>query len=321
MNKAAAFWGHAGFPSPRPDRRSIINGMKRTWPATGSAAALLAMGWLAGPGLVLMPAATPSPGRPAMQSAPGAAIRPASRPTAGPATQPATRPAILPPGGQIAAGRHGPVRYVVLQGPAGGPTVLVTAGVHGNEVAGCQTAEALASLKLTRGRLVIIPQANPPAFAAHKRSILGVPAEQANLNRNFPQKAGEPAVGELAAALWGFVQAVRPDWVIDLHESISLRQRDGGGVGSTIITSASAQARQRAQAMREAVNAAIADPQKQFVLLRSPIKGGIARSAADLLGSHTMILETTAPKQALALRAAQHETMVKALLRELKMIP
>lgn len=299
----------------------MINGMKRTWAATGLAAALLAMGWLAGPGLRMVPAATRSPGRPVTQSAPGAATCPASRPAAGPATQPATRPAILPPGGQIAAGRQGPVRYVVLQGPAGGPTVLVTAGLHGNEVAGCRAAEALAGLKLTRGRLVIIPQANPPAFTAHKRSIPGVSAEQANLNRNFPQKAGDPAVGELAAALWEFVQAVRPEWVIDLHESISLRQRDGKGVGSTIIACASRVAGQKAQVMRDAVNAAISDPQKQFALLRSPIKGGIARSAADLLGSHTMILETTSPKQDLALRAGQHETMVKTLLRELKMIP
>ena len=73
--------------------------------------------------------------------------------------------------------------------------------------------------------------------------------------------------------------------------------------------------------MLDAINATVEEADHKFLILRGPVKGGIARSASDLLGTHAMILETTSAKQPLDLRVRQHQLMVRWLLEDLKMLP
>ena len=115
--------------------------------------------------------------------------------------------------------RH-PLGYVPV--PAGvlvggpGPTVLLTAGVHGDEFEG-----PVALLKLlhrlepedVRGRLIVLPALNAPAVRDSSRVS---PLDGANLNRAFP---GDPDGGP-TAMLAHFVEAVvlpECDAAIDLH--------------------------------------------------------------------------------------------------------
>jgi predicted deacylase len=85
-----------------------------------------------------------------------------------------------------------PVNIIV--GSAPGPCLALVAGVHGDEGEG-----VLALMELwneiapseIRGCLLIVPVANPPAFAAHRRTS---PIDELDLNRLFPGKPdGKPS--------------------------------------------------------------------------------------------------------------------------------
>lgn len=104
---------------------------------------------------------------------------------------------------------------VVRNGP--GPTLLVTAGNHGDEYSG-QVAAAgfIRSLEpgAIRGRVIIMPALNLPAATAGRRAS---PLDGGNLNRLFPGDAS----GGPTAMIARFVDhelLPRADLVIDLHD-------------------------------------------------------------------------------------------------------
>lgn len=100
-------------------------------------------------------------------------------------------------------------------GDGQGPTVLVTAGVHGDE----QTAIHTARLLLERlaeqpvhGRVKVIPVVNPASYRNRTRRS---PFDQLDMNRIFPgNPSGSPTM-QLAARLWAEAQGV--DYLVDLH--------------------------------------------------------------------------------------------------------
>jgi predicted deacylase len=111
-------------------------------------------------------------------------------------------------------GRYAVPIITLSGGP--GPCVLILGGVHGDEFEGPTATMRLAhSLDpaAVRGRLVLIPAANYPAFAALSRCS---PLDGGNLNRAFP---GDPNGGPTAMiADWLQTQLIpQCDAVIDLH--------------------------------------------------------------------------------------------------------
>ncbi len=201
-----------------------------------------------------------------------------------------------------------------------GPTVLVTAGVHGDEPAGAYAAEQIRHWPIRRGRLVVLPRANPAALKVGKRFIPGAPKTRRDLNRNFP-RAGqdEPARGERARALWGLATALAPDWVVDLHEGFDFHRTNPKSVGNSVIVQPTAKGLSAARLMVGAVDKAVVKEDQRFVLIRVPIDGSFARAAAEHLGAEAMILETVT-KQPRSLRARYHRIMVHRLLVHLRMI-
>ena len=103
----------------------------------------------------------------------------------------------------------------VSRGPEPGPTVCVTAAVHGDEINGTGAIRHLIrdrAPKLTAGTLVLVPVVNMPGFERHTRYL----PDRRDLNRCFPGKAD----GSLAARLaWSFFERIirHCDWGIDLH--------------------------------------------------------------------------------------------------------
>ncbi len=106
----------------------------------------------------------------------------------------------------------------VFDAPRPGPTALIQAGIHGDEIAGVHALSELleAGLRPTRGRLIVIPVMNPPAYRARQRAALG----DMDLNRAFPgdPQAPEPA-RRLAARFMAMVLEERPALIATLHES------------------------------------------------------------------------------------------------------
>ena len=201
-----------------------------------------------------------------------------------------------------------------------GPTVLIIGGMHGDEPAGHRAATQVATWSVDRGRIVVVPAANPPALADRTRRIPGLEEDAGDLNRHFPVVDGTVTpTGPAAPALWSFVVSVEPDVVIDLHEGYGFRAAGSKSVGSSIITHRRAD--DAAQAlMLEAVNTGIEDPERQFVPLRSIVARSLARGAAVSLDAEGHIFETTTAKQPLSRRCRQHRTMVATRLVALDMI-
>lgn len=220
--------------------------------------------------------------------------------------------------GILSRGTSAATPWFVVEGKEPGPLVVISGGVHGDEPAGARAAEQVRHWKIQKGRLLVLPRANVTALAAGKRKI---PGENRDLNRSFP-KAGEQgmAEGTIAESIWEWLQAQRPDWVIDLHEGYDFHGRQPASVGSSIIEAGGSEVEAMVPLMLEAVNAEIVDPQRKFQHLHPPVNGSLARAAAAHLGCHAMILETTTRDQALSLRVRQHRTMLKVLLEELGML-
>jgi predicted deacylase len=105
----------------------------------------------------------------------------------------------------------------LINGEVEGPTLVVTGGVHAAEYASIAAAlelgRSLDPAKL-RGRAIVVPVMNIPAFTA--RSIYVFPLDGRNLNRVFPGDADGTASEQLAD--WVFRNVIsQADFYVDLH--------------------------------------------------------------------------------------------------------
>ncbi len=210
----------------------------------------------------------------------------------------------------------------VLHGARSGPTVLVLAGVHGDERAPPHAARRLLATRLVRGRLFVIPEVNRPALAAGKR--FSPRTRYMDLNRNFPRRPGMSPRGFMAPIVWQTIQDIDPDWLLDLHEGFDFNRRNKKSMGSSVVhvpgTAVSKRALSAARVVQGAVNASIAKTTRHFTLISPGPAGSVARSAQEVLGVPSLVFETTRISQPLRLRAQQHELMVRAFLREHAML-
>ncbi|APG48649.1 succinylglutamate desuccinylase/aspartoacylase family protein [Phaeobacter porticola] len=105
----------------------------------------------------------------------------------------------------------------VIHGKADGPTMFVSAGVHGDEVIGIEIVRRLlksSALRGLRGTLIVVPIVNSFGFINRSRYL----PDRRDLNRSFPGSEG----GSLAARLANlFLTEIvsRADVGIDLHSA------------------------------------------------------------------------------------------------------
>ena len=110
------------------------------------------------------------------------------------------------------------VHLSVFEAEEPGPTALIQAGIHGDEVAGVHALQAMLEdgLRPERGRLLVVPVMNPPAYRARRRAAPG----GLDLNRSFPGRHDAPeAETRLAAVFMDLVREETPALVATLHES------------------------------------------------------------------------------------------------------
>ena len=104
----------------------------------------------------------------------------------------------------------------VLEGARPGPTIALTAGIHGDELLPIEiirrVLDRIDPSKLS-GRIVAIPLANPLAFETFTRHT---PTDQHNLNRMFPGDSDTWMTELLAKALVDYL-VPNVDTLIDLH--------------------------------------------------------------------------------------------------------
>ena len=113
----------------------------------------------------------------------------------------------------VAQGWQVPV--IVIKGARPGPRLLVTAGIHGDELNGIAVIHQLAAQvdpAALAGTLVMIPGLNTPALLASTREF----PDGSNLNRVMPGKAGG-AADRYAKRLWDGLLRPNADLAVDLH--------------------------------------------------------------------------------------------------------
>jgi hypothetical protein len=106
----------------------------------------------------------------------------------------------------------------VFEAEQPGPTALIQAGIHGDEIAGVHALQELleAEFRPTRGRLLICPVMNPRAYRDRQRAAIG----GLDLNRCFPGDAAALAwEPRLARKFMDLVERERPALMATLHES------------------------------------------------------------------------------------------------------
>ena len=106
----------------------------------------------------------------------------------------------------------------VFQAKQPGDTVIIQAGIHGDEVAGvhalCELLES--GIRPAAGKLILTPIMNAPAYRAKQRAAPG----GLDLNRCFPgDPTAEAREHRLAHAFMELIKAEAPALVATLHES------------------------------------------------------------------------------------------------------
>jgi predicted deacylase len=113
----------------------------------------------------------------------------------------------------------------VASGRQPGPTGLLSAGIHGDEVHAIALLHRFVQeldLKALTGRLVIVPVANVSGYHAGTRTV---PEDGHDLNRCFPGDPKGPLSGRIAHFIFTEL-AAHADWGVDLHDS---------GAGSVLL--------------------------------------------------------------------------------------
>ncbi len=206
--------------------------------------------------------------------------------------------------------------YIIDSGRPG-PVVMITGGVHGNETAGYKAANKYTGLKIKKGKLLVLPEANKNAVEINRRTAEG----GSDLNRSFPQTRSESADSILARSIYKIVKDYDVDWLMDMHEGADYyKNTKTDSVGQTLIYYPSQEMTPMAKSIVNTVNKSILKSYYyKFSLLKYPAKGSLARSSAQFLGVNGFIFETS-QKQTLSTRINQQCIAVDTLLKQLGML-
>jgi uncharacterized protein len=108
--------------------------------------------------------------------------------------------------------------YYIFDSGEPGPTVLLEAGIHGDEVAGVFALEQLLpKIKVYSGKLILLPRMNPPALQISRRYY------NVDMNCVFPGlAAADPYEYALAWEIYAMLKKEQVEYALTLHESRTL---------------------------------------------------------------------------------------------------
>ncbi|MCY9589474.1 deacylase [Paenibacillus chitinolyticus] len=219
---------------------------------------------------------------------------------------------------QLAKGTKFETPYYIIKGNTAGKTVMITAGVHGDETANVLAAKKLVDLlqknvhHIDKGTLIIVPIVNQIAY---KRRFRGIP----DLNRTFPCKPNVAARHPLASELFRLAKQFQPEWYIDLHEARGFSKIDPSVLGQTLLTNPRSEAIPLVKRIVNHLNRSIAQKSRQFSIRIRHLPGSGRTAAYRLLKSNSITVETSTsmPK---AIRVEYQMKILRYLLNETGLI-
>jgi uncharacterized protein len=112
------------------------------------------------------------------------------------------------------------VPVIVVKGARAGPRLLLTAGIHGDELNGIDVIHRLAAIDpaTLAGTLVMVPGLNTPGLLQGTREWTPNDSRASpNLNRVMPGEDGGRGIDDYAGRLWQRVLRPNADTAVDLH--------------------------------------------------------------------------------------------------------
>jgi hypothetical protein len=123
--------------------------------------------------------------------------------------------------GETATAQRWLVPVIVVKGAGPGPRLLVTAGIHGDELNGIDVLHRLVARldpAQLSGTLIAVPGLNPPGLLQDTREFAANDSRAAsNLNRAMPGDLEGGYVAHHAALLWNNLLRPNADLAVDLH--------------------------------------------------------------------------------------------------------
>lgn len=199
------------------------------------------------------------------------------------------------------------VPVVVVKGAQPGPRLLLTAGIHGDELNGIAVLHRLANgidpAKLA-GTLTLVPGLNPPGLMQSTRQWTPDWSRSApNLNREMPGNEGGSAIANFAGRLWNRLIRPNADTAVDLHTQ-------SRGTAYMMYAFASTP---RTRRMAELVA-------PDIIKMDKGDKGTVENTLTDD-GVPAITLELGRPEMFDDIMIARAEAGLTNLMRELKMLP
>lgn len=191
----------------------------------------------------------------------------------------------------------------VAHGARSGPTLFVSAAIHGDEIIGVEIIRrllALPAIAKLRGTLLAVPIVNAFGFINHSRYL----PDRRDLNRSFPGSARGSLAGQLADLFLNEI-AARAELGIDLHSAAVHR------VNLPQIRISPDQKRMRELAIT------FGPP----VILEAPLRDGSLRKAAAEVGTDVMLFEAGEGLRFDEFAIRVGVTGILRVMKQLKMVP
>jgi uncharacterized protein len=199
------------------------------------------------------------------------------------------------------------VPVVVVKGAQPGPRLMLTAGIHGDELNGIAVLHRLAGSidpAQLSGTITLVPGLNPPGLMQSARQWTPDWSRSApNLNREMPGKEGGSAVADYAGRLWNRLIRPNADTAVDLHT-----QSRGTAYMMYVFASTP-----RTRRMAELVG-------PDIIKMDKGDRGTLENTLTDD-GVPAITLELGRPEQFDDMMIARAEAGLANLMRELKMLP
>lgn len=112
------------------------------------------------------------------------------------------------------SGTNQEVTVYSISGKEKGPTLLIFAGIHGDEAGGYLTAERYTDVKVRKGTLIVVPRLNLPAVLKGKRQGLS-----GDMNRLFhlPENSNSTPDSKVVDLAKSFIK--NADYVLNIHQA------------------------------------------------------------------------------------------------------
>ncbi len=169
------------------------------------------------------------------------------------------------------------VPIIIAKGAEDGPTLGLTAAVHGNELNGIPVIQRLfkeLDIATLKGTVIGVPVVNIPSFVRKKRRF----NDGTDLNHIMPGKSDGNVSQVYAYRIVNHI-VKHMDYLLDLHTA------SFGRINSYYI---------RAD-MNEPITAQLARLQNAQIIVNNPPSDGTLRGAADEIGIHAITLEVGNP--------------------------